>query len=192
MQKMYLDLGCNVQKFLGDVFSLSKHQSREAEPCTYPLEADVWWSLPLLQGAYWITLAYWKSSSGYNWQRRAFLIWFLWNCWAQGAVRVELLETQDNWARESQRASIQSLARKVAGCSWYCINRTDVWQLSQKVSLSPARPSFSKSPCFHTAFVWSHLSHLASEAFWSYQRLSKTFAAWKKPFFIFLKHLLTI
>lgn len=97
-----------------------------------------------------------------------------------------------NAGQLSQRKSIQSFARKVAGCSWCCMNRTDVWQLSQKVSFSPARPSFAKSPCFHTAFVWSHLSHLASEAFWSYQRLPKTCAAWKKPFFIFLKHLFTI
>lgn len=41
MQKMCLDIGCNVQKFRADVFSLSKHQSREVESCTYDLEADV-------------------------------------------------------------------------------------------------------------------------------------------------------
>lgn len=190
MQKMYLDLGCNVQKFQADVFSLSKHQSREGKLCTYAQEAAVWWSLPLVQGeSLWLVE---KAFSGTTDKKKSILISFLWNCEAQRAVGVELVETQDSWARESQRPSIQSFARKVAECSWCCINRTDVWQLSQKVYFSPTRPSFAKSPCFHTAFVWSHLSHLASEAFWSYQRLPKTCAAWKKPFFIFLKHLFTI
>lgn len=41
MQKMYFDLGCNVQKSEADVFSPRKHQLREEKPCTDALEADV-------------------------------------------------------------------------------------------------------------------------------------------------------
>lgn len=129
---------------------------------------------------------------GTNDKKKSILIWFLWNCEEQGAIRVELVETQDSWARESQRPSIQSFARKVAGCRLVLHKQDRCVATLSKGFFFSCKTLICKITSLSHSSVWSHLSHLASEAFWSYQRLPKTCAAWKKPFFIFLKHLFTI